>query len=309
MRHDADLRVLLTTSVTAGSVPASHAVAQLASHCPLHVTFVDVVKPGDRVVPTPHALHTFMAGAGRAGRWRRLLLEGEDPAAAVTALCAKEPFDLIMTPAPERRDLHSLFRGSFRVRLLKACPIPLWTAGAGLPASHFVRRIGTVGCFVRFDEDPKPLVDLASAFAARVGARLRILAVIPPVDDRTLTEVLTSDAPLSPGRALARIQEMLTGWESVDVDVEVGERGRQLRRILARRGADLLFVSAKEAAAAWAFGFSRDLDRVPCPVVCADGAAVPLGQWSLASNFPGNRRTGTVPKRHLTLVGAAISSG
>ncbi len=280
-RGTPDLRLLFPTTFSEACRQTGPAIAQLAGIGRLTLTMVHVVKRGARHAPARRELDTFLADADAYSTCERIVVEADDPAVAVSEICTRDRFDLVMAPASGRLHLRRLFSQSFRARLLKHCPVPLWTAGGCLPSANFRRSIGTVACLIDFDDDPVGFLRLVSAFADRLKARVQVLAVLPPVDDGTLAEVLTSDTPLLPARAMGRIQRMFAGQEPPAIDVAVGARGRELVRMLSRCDADLLFVGPGHVArGVWPFRFSSALDGLPCPVVCVDGTSSGFSGWS-----------------------------
>ncbi len=288
-----DLHLLFATSLSEACRRTAPAIAQLAARCRLTLTIVHAVGPGDPVRQRRRDLDAFMAEADRDFACRRLILEGHDPAADVAAWCAAGRFDMLLAPASPRRGWSWPLGRSFRSYLLRQAGVPLWTAGSCLPSADFDRPIGTVSCLLDFDRDPATFLGLVSAFALRVGARLRVLAIIPPVDDGTLADVLRSDAPLVPARAVERIQELCAGGDPPEIDVAVGHRRRELRRMLTRSPTDLLFVGQRHAADPWFL--PRTLDQLPCPVVCADGSSAGFTRWSFQDQAPRAARCPTPP--------------
>lgn len=282
--HDShDLRLLFPTTFSATCHRAGQAVAQLARTCRLTLTVVHVEQSGERNDRARRDLDVFLRDEPNLRACERVLAVSDDPAGTVASMCRAEKYDLVMAPASERvglRRLGQLVQRSFRARLLASCPVPLWTAAGCLPAADFARPLRTVACLVDFDDDPAPFLLLVSAFARRVGARVHFLSIIPPIDDGTLADVLTSDAPLLPEAALRRLEATVEAQDRPSIHVASGSRRSGLRRLLARCDADLLFVGPGQASAGFGSRFSRDLDRLPCPVVCLDPSPSGFGGWS-----------------------------
>lgn len=271
-----DLRILVASDGRV-LVPAVHrAVAQLSAACHVDLT-VAHVETGDSDGAPPVPLAFDLETAPR--RIQRLALDEADAAAAIAGLAARRSFDLVMAPAAAGPALLRLGRASFRTRLLARAGVPLWTAGRGLPSMHFHRPLRTVACLLDFDADPAPLLHRAGAFAQRMQARLHVLAALPPVDDSTLATVLTSDTPLLPAAAVARIERLCAGRPMPMVDVVVDGLRRGLRRLVRGCQPDVLFVDAAQWTTPWPFGFSRSLDALGCPVVCVPTGAA-AGAWS-----------------------------
>lgn len=291
MRQRPELRVLFPTTFSTPCLRAGQALTQLAHDCLLQITLVHVMKPGGKVRRAERELDSFMAETDEYCDNARVLLTGDEPAGLVADLCQQQQFDLVMSPASGRSGLHALLAGSFRAQLLKQCEVPLWTAGSHVGVSSFGRPLRTVACLVDFDDSPAGLLRLARAFAERFQARLRVLAVVPSIDEGLLGDVLTSDSPLAPADAITRIQSLLAGHDAADIDIAVGGRAWGLRRLLTRNPADLLFVGPRRASyGSWFSGFAPDLDRLNCPVVCIDGAAARFPGWSFQNlGYDGDR--------------------
>lgn len=270
MSCPADLRIVVASDGRALSPAVQHAVAQLSAACQVDLAIAHVeLDEGAPAVLSP--LHFEPEAAPR--RVQRLTLEGRDVATAIAALSSRHPFDLVMAPASPGPAWLRLGRASVRTRLLARSGVPLWTAGRGLAATHFQRPLRTVACLLDFDADPAPLLHRAGAFARRMQARLHVLATLPPADDSTLATVLTSDTPLLPAAAVARIEALCAGRLRPVVDVVVDGQRRGLTRLVRSCRPDVIFVDATPWATPWPFGFSRTLDALGCAVVCVPGGA------------------------------------
>lgn len=268
-RHQPDLRILFATNFSEACARAGRAIAQLADSLQIDVTIVHVVKEGAGRPEVRRALDGFFPEARQLFRCRRVAVEGTDAAVAVAALCNHVEYDLIVAPGSGRVSWSNLMGRSFRARLMAQAAVPVWTAGSCLPAIDFTRPIGSVACLVDFDDRPESLLPQVTAFAHHFGARVHALTVLPPVDDSVIGEVSQSEVPLRPERAAARIAGMFGGDPPASIDIGVGRRGRELGRLLTNRRVDLLFVGPRQATTrSWPHAVSRDLDRLPCPVVC-----------------------------------------
>lgn len=281
MRYDRqELQLLFPTTFSAACVNAGRAIAQLADACRVKLTIVHIAKPGTKNLRLRHQMDCFLGGGEPFVNARRLLLEDDNPAGVIGELCARTQYDLIVSPAFDRLEMGRILSASFRARLLRDCAVPLWTAGRCLASANFTRPIRTVACLLDFDQDAETFLRIVTAFASRIRARIRVLTVVPRIDDGVLADSSLSDSPLMPDLALSRIQAMFAGQEFPAIDVAVGERRRGLRRMLGRCDADLVFVPRQMSLHAWSFRFSRDLDRLPCPVVCLDASADGFKGWS-----------------------------
>jgi nucleotide-binding universal stress UspA family protein len=281
-----ELRVLFPVSFSAACRRASRTLTQLTNGCRLDLTLLHAVRAGQSR-RARHELEMFPIDRSLNTTCRRVLLEVDDAPQAIGEVCRTGRFDLVVAPAGERRGIQHLLARSFRARLLRQCSVPLWTAGPAALAASPNRPIRTVACLMDFDNDRGGFVKLVQSFAARFNARVHFLYVVPPVDEGMLADSLASKAPLMPAVAVKRIRELFPPHQPPEIDVAVGERGRELRRMLARCDADLLFVGPRQATAtAWGLRFSRDLDQLPCPVVCVDGAAAGFPRWSFQDRMP-----------------------
>lgn len=279
-----DLSILFPTSFSDACFQTGRAIAQLADRCRVHLTIVHVAPAGSVAPGTRRELASFFAEGDHYDQCRRILLESNEPASAVATFGAREAFDLIMSPASDRLGVHRVLLPSFRGRLLASCTVPLWTSGPALHQGQFRQGIRNVAYLVDYDHAPRARARKAAAFAARFGARLHALDVIPPVTDGTVLDVLDSHRPLMPARADEQIREMFDDGPEPAVDVRVGSRERELARMLRRCEADLLFVAPQHATrGVLRTGFARDLDRLPCPVVCLGASNGTAGRWSFES--------------------------
>ncbi|MGE0393366.1 MAG: hypothetical protein AB7I25_07435 [Vicinamibacterales bacterium] len=266
-----DLRLLFATSFSAACVQAGRAVARLAEACHVELTLVHVVPPGGRNIRVHQRLEQFLHEHEVGRRCRRVLVESPDPAAAVAELCEHERFDAVVAPGSSRWGVSLSPAASFRGQLLRRSRVPVWTAGRALSAAAFHGRIATVACVLDLTSGDDAWWTAAEAFADRVGARLQLLALVPPVDEGLLTYALDARAPLTVARAVERLRALSAGC-AAGIDVQVGEGVSALNAQIARCGADLLFVSRR-----WSL---RGLDRLRCPVVSVDTASIGPVPWS-----------------------------
>jgi nucleotide-binding universal stress UspA family protein len=284
-----DLRILFPTSYSDACFRTARALAQLADTCRVHLTIAHVAESGETAIQTRRELHSFLAEADHYDRCHRVLLNSDDPATALNELSSSERFDLIMAPASDRLGLHSLFAPSLRARLLKQSTVPLWTAGRCLDRRSFQQPIRTVACLIDFDADTQNYIAAVVAFAARYQARVRVLHVLPSIDEGTLARSAGSDAPLMPEPAIRKILSAFEACPSPEVDVAIGQQAPELRRMLSRCDADLLFVGPGQALRGmWRPKLASYLDRLPCPVICMDGGSASFSRWSF-QDIPSHR--------------------
>jgi len=267
-----DFRLLFATSFSPACERAGRAVAQLAEACRVDLTLAHVVPPGARNPQLHQRLEQVLQEHEVGRRCRRILVESVEPASAVMELCERDRFDAVVAPASGRWSLSPDIGTSFRGQLLQRCRVPLWTAGKSLSGASFDGPIRTVACLLDVTSSDGTWLQAADAFARRVGAALRLLALVPPVDEGLLTHVLNAHAPLTTAGAVERVRRLSRGCAPAGIDVAVGDGVRDVNRQLERCGADLLFVSRE-----WSL---RGLDRFRCPVVCVDTDSIGPVPWS-----------------------------
>jgi len=264
MASGPDLRLLAASRDRALTPEMKAAVAQLSAACDIDLTVAHVASRHG-AAGAPGGFDFDVRATPR--RIQRREVAGPDAAGALARLCADEPFDLVLAPAG-RDGIPWPLRRSLRERLLRRAATPVWTAGPDVSGRHFDRPLRSVACLLDFDASPERLLQRAGAFARRLDAHLHLLAVVPPIDDGTLAVALSSDTPLLPSAAIARIEEMCAGRPAPAVDVVIDGLARGLRRLVDVAAPDLLFVRARQWTGGLPFGFSRPLDRLRCPVIC-----------------------------------------
>lgn len=281
MQPTHELKILFATRFTAECVETGRTIARLANSCQIGLTIAHVVGTGEATTGKRRQMDTFLAGEPLFEDARRLLIESEDPVVALSHLCEEERFDLVLAPAAHGFRLSRLFGASTRARLLGACPAPLWTAGPAAIRNARTGSLRTVACVVDLDEPNDRFLGLVSAFASRYEAKLQVLHVIPPVDEGTLAQAVTSSAPLMPEVAMDRIRDLFAGNAFPSIDVAIGETAKELPKMLERCDADLLFAGPGQALrGVFRKKLAPHIDKLACPVVCVDGAASGFRRWS-----------------------------
>jgi nucleotide-binding universal stress UspA family protein len=285
MHKNTDLRILFATSFSDACFRSCRAIAQIADLCGISLTIAHVAKPGSVTIATRRDLNSFLAEADHYDQCRRVLIEADDPIEALGELCDREAFDLVIAPASDRLGVQRLVRPSFRARLMRRCNAPVWTAGRCLDKTVFKPSIQTIACLLDFDNPNDTHLRLASSLAQRTGAKVRIVTVIQPTDEGTLTRSLHSRAPLMPCVATSEIQKMYAGRTCPEIEVAIGETAEELPRLLRNCDADVVFVGEGQALRGMVLPkLSSYLDRLPCPSVCIDGASANFGGWTFDQN-------------------------
>jgi nucleotide-binding universal stress UspA family protein len=283
MEQATDLNILFPTSFSDACFQAGRAIAQLADTLRVNLVIVHVVPRGGATDAVRRELDAFLGEADHVDACRRVLIESDNVPQAV-AEYAQRGFDLIVSPASDRRGLHRRLAPSFRGRLMRYTNVPLWTLGASVSRTRFQRPITNVAYLVDYDAQPEARLPLVTSFAERFDADLHVLDVIPSVAEGTV--VLDNERPLNAAVSSARIRAWFNESPAPHVHVATGTRRRELHRMLERCDADVLFIGEEQAERGLVFPrFARDLDRLPCPVICLGRTVEALRGWSFERNW------------------------
>lgn len=301
MTNTAELNILFPTSFSDACFRTGRAIAQLADAFRVSLTIAHVARP-DTAMRAQHELDSFMAEADHYEDTRRVLLQGDDPVKALASLCQEQPFDLILAPASDRLGLHSLLTRSFRARLLRKCNAPLWTAGACLGTVAFKSNIRSVACLIEAGPGNGSYLQMAAAFACRVGARLHVMQVLPSIHEGMLADGYDRSVPLMPQAAMKWIGSTLEGSRCPDVDIRIGAVSTELPDMLRRCDANLVFLGPGQSASGIrATRLARHLDRLPCPAVCFS-TSVRFHRWRFQDAAENDVRS-LVPVRSYAFAG------
>jgi hypothetical protein len=252
--------VLFATDLADPPAAAVAMLHHLARTGPLLVDVLHVAKSAAAAADAEPRMHEVLAGLTNLVVRGRIVLDTDVPA-AIGRACARHPYHLVMAPSAPARP----WRRSKRAALVAGCPVPLWTTGDTASAGR-TTAIRRVACEVTLEPRGDRHLPFARDLAARLGAKLVLVHVVPPIDDGTIVEAATAMRPLHAVVARARL-EALAGPEAVEIAVATGPRAATLRQLLLATGADLLCVPAADAAGPW--WMASHLRGAPCPVVCA----------------------------------------
>ncbi len=276
-----NLRILFATNFSDASFRTGRAIAQFGHRFRLDLTIAHVVRPGRASIATRRELCSFLAEADHFDSCRRTLIESDCPADSIAELTRNSSFDLVMAPASDRIGLSRRIVPSFRAKLMRLAEAPLWTIGPALDHFDFLAAMGTVACVIDFERDTDETLRLASAFSATVGARLRIIGIVPPVSEGDLVHPDHNPTPLGSAMAVKRIHASLKGISTPDVDVVIGSQWRHVARLLSDCQASVAFLCPSQALLPeWIPRLRSHVDRLPCPVICVDGAASRFNRWT-----------------------------
>jgi len=287
MAAHTELEILFLTNYSDSNYQAIPAVTQLATSLPLNITLLHAYDPRESTHrKAEDQLHSFFAEAGQYGDCRRVAIPGL-PLAAVRDFTATHRVDLIVMPESDRFGLPRLLHRSLRARLLRTVPIPLWTLGAATPARDFSRPIRNIACRMNYGAASILHFKLAANLAERLDARLHLIDVVPHTDEGALLAPLYSTRPLTANAAVARIAEHAVFMKRApEIHVSAGSEPREIRRILERCDAGLLFCGENQAVRPNLLGpnLERFIDACGCPVVAVDAAALQFPGWKLSLN-------------------------
>ena len=259
-----ELRVLLATDPFGTSSQAQAAIEQLARVTEVLVDVVHVVKPGGLTRQLWQQLHVTLVGPTRA--MAHYVVEDGDPAAGVARVCSSHDYDLIMAPASRHKAPWRPWRRSVRAAIVRRSTVPVWTTGVTRSDAPPARQIRKVACYLCLETGGDAHLQWAADFSKRVGARLHLLHVVPPIDDGTIADAFASDRPLAPAIAHERVRGLMANGIDAHVQVVIGARCREVRRLVDSAAIDLLCISTRDALCGRQM--SPGLLALPCPVVC-----------------------------------------
>lgn len=281
MNNPSDIRILFATSFSDSCFRTSRALAQLADRLRMDLTLVHITPPGAIDLQKRRELNSFLAEVDHFDFCRRMMVESNDAPGAICELAQPVLYDLVVAPSSDRLGLQQLFTTSFRARVLESCKVPLWTAGRWLDKGPSKASLQTIACVVDFDQFESHHVRVAASLAWRIGADLRVVAVVPPVHEGMLAQAMLSDAPLTPKMGVHRLESKLSSVRGLKFDVALGAPGEGVVRLLRRCEADLAFFGKgqvlRRGMRSSLVGY---LDELPCPAICLDGAAADFSTWT-----------------------------
>ncbi|MGE0363340.1 MAG: universal stress protein [Vicinamibacterales bacterium] len=254
-------RVLFATDLADPPPAAMAMLRHLARTGPLVVDVVHVAASAGAAAEAEPRMRGMLADVYDVPVRRRIVVDA-DVAAAIRRVSAEAEYHLVMAPAAPATHL---WRRSRRTALVGTGDVPLWTMGDAASADRatVIRRLA---CEVTLEARGDRHLPFARQLAARLGARLIVVHVVPPIDDGTIADGLTATRPLHPEVARAQLQQLM-GDDPVEIAIGTGPRASTLRQLLEATRADLLCAPAGDAAGPWRL--AAHLRRAPCPVVIA----------------------------------------
>ena len=134
-----------------------------------------------------------------------------------------------------------------RAAIVQRSPIPVWTTGARHLDSLHRRQVQHVGCYLSLETGSDSHVRWAADFATRLGARLHLLHVVPPIEDGTIATAFELDRPLCADEAHSRLQTWIARGVDAATTVAVGARRQDIRRLVQAEAIDLLCIPSHDA--------------------------------------------------------------
>lgn len=254
-------RVLVATDLADPPPAAVAMLRHLARTGPLLVDVLHVAASAGAAAEAEPRLRDLLADLHDVPVRRRMVVDADVPG-AVRRACAGDTYHLVMAPSAPPSPF---WRRSRRAALVGTSDVPLWTTGDTASAGR-ATAIRRLACEVTLEARGDRHLPFARQLAARLGARLVVVHVVPPIDDGTIADGLAATRPLHPEVARAQLHALMDE-DPVEIAIATGPRATTLRQLLAATRADLLCVPAGDAAGPWRM--AKHLRRAPCPVVCA----------------------------------------
>lgn len=290
MAPQPELDILFLTNYSDSSYQSIPAVTQLAASLRVRLTLFHSYDPRQSTQQeAEEQLQSFSAGVAQHALCRRVAVPGPT-LPAVQEFAAANRIDLLVMPESDRLRLPRFLHRSLRARLLQTLQAPLWTLGAAAPARDFSHPIRNIACRMNYGAAGILHFKLAANLAERLDARLHLIDVVPEPGEDTLFDPLYSTRPLSARAAVARIAEHAVFMKRApEIHVSAGSEVREVRRLLERCDADLLFCGENQALRTSLLGPRLEpfIDSCGCPVIAADAAALHFPGWNLSLNAAG----------------------
>ena len=266
--------LLFLTNFSDACFRATRAVAQMADDMEVGLTLLYACDPAQESRrAAEEKLRSFFPEADRYRVCRRVVYEG-DVVSAVADIRARRRIDLAIAPVADRFTYPRFFHASIRTRLVVELGVSVWTSARGVSPAKLGARVRNVACVLDGGTGHDKHLEAASEYAAKVGATLHFLHVMPEIEEGTLFE---PTAMLSEAEVEERAARMVPATRA-EIHVSPGGGTRELRRLVTACDADLLFMDQRRAIQEGPFSsrLSRIVDVVPCPTVCVSKLGWPL---------------------------------
>jgi nucleotide-binding universal stress UspA family protein len=283
-------KVVLPVDFSERSAGAARYVEALAEHCDCEVTLLHVLPPphyefsalevggaalnelfAARAAQVRKDLDAFLPTGFAHLRVERVLLEG-DPARKIVEYCHEERGRLIVMPTHGYGPFRRFILGSVTAKVLHDADCPIMT-GVHLEQAPAIESIAfrTVLLALDLGAHSRAVLDWASQFAAKFGARLVVAYVIPCMEEQP-GEYFDPDWKMRIQEQSRERIEALLGEAGVSGDIlmESGDPPHVICGMAGVVKADLLVIG--RGSAAGMFGRLRAnaysiIRQSPCPVV------------------------------------------
>lgn len=267
--------ILFLTNFSDSCFQVIPALAQLSDEVDTRLTILHA-HDGGPAKEKEAKLRSFFPEADTYDACRRALVSAS-PLEAVRQIHQNRPIDLLVAPAGDPLGVPRLGHNSFRSRLIRETGLPVWTSGAGTAFSRLVRPTKNVVCCLDLEHPARHHQALAEEYANCLGAQLHVVQILPDIHEGNLVD-------LARGPALYRNEPTRRPRPGTMPKFHVTDRSR-LAKTLDACDADIAFLDgARWMSRRWlTLRMRRQIDMLPCPAVCVDGAE---GQvtWSLSRN-------------------------
>lgn len=281
MNWPAPMEVVFLTNFSDTCFRAIPSIAQMVDDLSVNLTILHAYDPAKRQRGDAEAwLRSFFPEADRYRRARRVVAPGR-PVEALKRLAMSQQVDLVVCPGSDSLGLPRVGQRPMRGRIAHECGLPVWTIGRGIEPVRLGRSVKNVGCWMDYGVGDFGHVEFAAEYAAKLGAKLHLLHVLPEIHDGMVLPSLAQE-PLHEDGIRDLVTRRLSRFPVQPLIHVHGGASRKSKCALARRhDIDVLFTSVHHAPMTdWLYSDFRSIDRCPCPVVAiGHNSAPPV--WSL----------------------------
>jgi nucleotide-binding universal stress UspA family protein len=243
-----------------------------ATHAPVTLTQLD---PATRR-GLERELERFVASARQAGVQVNTLVAAGDPTLEILRQADETNADLLVMGTRGRAGLQRWVLGSVTEGVLRRAPFPVLTIAAPAQARASPADLGTILCAIDFSEASLRALEYGFSLAQEKRARLVLLQVVAGFEGRAEEALFLSPdfagrvAQEAEARLRALVPEGADDWCIPESCVRAGSAAREILRVAAEKGADLIVMGV--ARKGWfdvLFGSTiRAVERdARCPVL------------------------------------------
>jgi nucleotide-binding universal stress UspA family protein len=219
---------------------------------------------------TTSSLQAFANQEFRSASVQKVIEEG-DAAEVIAGYAAKQKVDLIMMPTHGFGPLRRFLLGSVTAKVLHDAQCPVWTSVHTDTPVAPPRECRTILCALDSGESSVPLMQWASWLAGTYPATLKLVHVIPAVNE---TSMIPGERDVRRYLFEQAREEFALHTKKAGVDIQVRLRGGEITPGIVdtaiEEKADLLVVGRGRVQRALGGLRSHSLDIIreaPCPVI------------------------------------------